>query len=182
MVDTLSRNGRSEVEIIGRTGIAVAMGDVTYRLRPLTMLQSEKWEERVLALIGEGLLKIGELSGQEGLRGIIHASVDAMLDALYSYDDLGRVTGSAPTFPERSVLMALASRTDVYQALRKLVNHEFPPLNSAEALGTWVPAEVREILTKRLLMMGLGSAPEPSTNSSFTPTRPTATRKRSAKR
>jgi hypothetical protein len=180
MVDTLSRNGRSEVEIIARSGIAVVMGDATYWLRPLTMAQSEKWEERLLALIGDGLAKVGELSGQDGLRGIIHTSVDAMLDALFAYDELGRAIGAVSTFPDRQALMNTASRADAYNALRKLVQHEFPPLNSAEALGNWVPTEVREILTKRILLLGL-SAQEPSTKPSSTNTRGTATRRRSAK-
>ena len=129
MIDTASRNGRSETEIIGRSGIAVAMGDATYWLRPLTMDQAEEWERQIVALIGTSLTSLGGLSGIDGLLGIMRQGVDAMLDALYKYDELGSET---PALPDRFILRKQASRDDLYQALRKLVKHEFPPLTSAE--------------------------------------------------
>lgn len=164
MVESVGMNGRSEGQIMARSGIPIVLGDATYALRPLTMAQAEQWEERILALIGENLGRIGGLEGQEGLKGLIHASIDGMLDALYAYDELG--AQSHPALPARATIRSIASRMDVYDALRKLVQHEFPPLNSAQAIGTWVPAEVREIITKRLMLLGM--APEPSTKPSST--------------
>ncbi len=181
MLDTPTRNGRTETEILSRAGIPIAMGEATYWLRPLTMDQTDTWEAEIRDVLAAMFGKLATASGGvDGLLGLYRQSVDAQLDALYAYDKLG--AGDRPAgLPMRAVLRGSASRDDVDEALRKLVKHEFPLLKGMDYIGTWVPMEVREIITRNLIRL-LPSPAEPSTNASSTSTPPSGTRKRSPRR
>lgn len=174
------QNGRSETEILSRAGIPVTLGDVAYSLRPLTMAKSEEWEGRIRGLISEALGSLGDQGGGvEGILAVVHQSVSAGLDALYAYDELGGV----PSLPDREFLFNHASRDDLTGALRKLVEHEFPFLKSAETLSAWLPSEVRTIITNRLLMLAVEPSPQVPSLSASPPVIPgRAARRRSAKR
>lgn len=171
---------RTETEVLSRAGIPVLMGDATYWLRPLTMDGTDLWEGRireVLTAMFTGLAKAS--GGMDGILGLYRQSVDAQLDALYAYDDLG---GKA-SLPDRADLRRSASRDDLDEALRKLVKHEFPLLKGMDFIGTWVPAEVRTIITTQLIrLLPEPSLQAPSTNGSSTNTPPTAIRRRSQRR
>ena len=184
MIET-SPNGRTESEIIARTGIPVAMGSATYWLRPLTMDATDEWEVQIRDVLGAMFGKLGKAGGGiDGILGLYRQSVDSQLDALYAYDALG----GAPTLPERADLRKTASRDDVDVAIRKLVKHEFPLLKGMDFLSTWVPAEVREIITRQLIRLLPEPVPEaesplpPSTSGSSMNIQRTGTRLRSGRR
>lgn len=193
MIET---SGRSEAEDLFRSGIAVDMGGATYWLRPLTMDGAEEWETKIRDVLSAMFGNLGQATGGiDGILGLYRQSVDAQLDALYSYDSLG----GKPVLPTRPELRRSASRDDVDVALRKLVKHEFPLLKGMDFIGTWVPTEVREIITRQLIRLlpepgsppapippavlpEPGSPSEPSTNDSSTSTPPTKIRRRSPRR
>lgn len=177
---------RSEAEILGRSGIPIPMGEALYRLRPLSMDQADRWQEQITAAIASNFAALGTFSGIDAIKGLVQVSLDAGLDLLYAYDNLGTKDDGLPTvLPGRSVLRAGASRADVFGALRKLVEHEFPPLKSAEFLGTFLPSSLRTIFGARLLEILTADAPvppsAPSSSDSFTSIPDIATRKRSAR-
>lgn len=179
MIDQASRNGRSESEILARAGIPLSLGGVTYYVRPLTMAAAETWEGRIRTLIGAALAGLGEHgAGVDAVLAIGHAAVAAQLDALYAYDDLGEQNA----LPERDYLFNHASRTDLAEALRKLVQHEFPLLRSAETVSAWIPADLREILGRQLLRIAVESPLAGSSNDSSTNIPAIATRNRAARR
>jgi hypothetical protein len=178
MIET---SGRSETEDLFRSGIAVDMGGAAYWLRPLTMDGVEEWEAKIRDVLSAMFGNLGLATGGiDGILGLYRQSVDAQLDALYAYDELGR----KPVLPARSELRRSASRDDVDVALRKLVKHEFPLLKGMDFIGTWVPMEVREIITRQLikLLPEPSSPSQPSTNDSSTSTPPTKIRLRSPRR
>ena len=170
---------RTEVEILTRSGIPLVMGETTYLVRPLTMDGTDEWEVRIRAVLGEMFALLGRAGGGvDGILGLYRGSIDAQLDALYAYDELG----GKPVLPDRATLRATASRDDVDVALRKLVKHEFPLLKGMDFLGTWVPTEVREMVTRELIrLLPEPSAPAPSSTGSSTNT-PATIRRRSGKR
>jgi hypothetical protein len=173
----VARNGRSEAEILSRAGIPVAMGDVTYWLRPLTMDGAEDWEAQIRDVLRALWGKLGGAAGGvDSILGLYHSSIDAQLDALYRYDALG----GKPVLPDRAALRAVASRDDVDEALRKLVKHEFPLLKGMDFLSTWVPEKAREIITTQLIQLIPDSAP--SLRDSSTNTLRTKTPRRSPRR
>jgi hypothetical protein len=175
----VARNGRSESEILTRAGIPVAMGDATYWLRPLTIDGAEQWEGQIQDVLRAMWGKLGSARGGiDGVMGLYRSSVDAELDALYSYD----VLGGKPVLPDRVALRMVASRDDIDEALRKLVKHEFPLLKGMDFLGSWVPEKAREIITTHLIQLLPDSPTAPSTNGSSTSTPPTKIRRRSPRR
>jgi hypothetical protein len=180
MIET--RNGRSETEILSRSGIPVAMGDATYWMRPLTMDGADEWEGKIRDVLTGMFAGLANATGGiDGILGLYRQSVDASLDALYAYDEIGQPDLAKRALPARSILRGTASRDDVDEAVRKLVKHEFPLLKGMDFIGTWVPSEVREIITRQLIRL-LPSPSEPSTNGSSMNTPPTRTQRRSARR
>lgn len=183
MIQPTPINGRTEFDILGQRGIAIEMGDATYRLRPLTMDGTDVWEGQIRDVIGTMFGRLATAAGGvDGILGLYRASIDSQLDALYAYDETGH--GDRPmVLPEREVLRRTASRDDLDEALRKLVKHEFPLLKGMDFLGSWVPAEVREIITRQLIRLLPEASPQaPSSPASSPTTRDTATRRRSARR
>lgn len=193
MVEAVARNGRTESEILARSGIPVAMGDTTFWMRPLSMDAADEWEVRIKDLIAAMFGKLAMAgNGIDGVLGLYRQSIDAQLDALYAYDELGTEEAKDRVLPERSLLRKFGSRDDVDEAIRKLVKHEFPLLKGMDVVAKWVPAEVREIVTRELIRLlpetgprpetGQEPAPDPSTNDSSTNTPRSATPKRSGRR
>lgn len=189
VVDTATRNGRSESDILSRSGIAVAMGTTTYWLRPLSMDGADEWEVRIKDLIAAMFGNLaGAGSGVDGVLGLYRQSIDAQLDALYAYDELGNEATEDRVLPDRASLRKFGSRDDLDEAIRKLVKHEFPLLKGMDMVAKWVPAEVRELVTRELIRL----LPEPparqepplaeSTSGSSTSIPRTATRRRSGRR
>lgn len=184
MLDTAARNGRSESEIIARSGIPIQMGGVTYWFRPLSMDGADAWETQVRDVIGTMFGRLASsTAGMDSVLSLYRATVDGQLDALYAYDDLGHDDGSDHVLPERALLRKAASRDDVDEAIRKLVKHEFPLLKGMDFVQQWVPDELRQLISKELIKLLLPdpSQPAPSTNGSSTNTPRIATRRRSGK-
>lgn len=186
MIET-SPNGRSEADDLFRSGIPIVMGEATYWLRPLTMDGADEWEGKIRDVIGGMFGGLARASGGvDGILGLYRQSVDAQLDALYAYDELG----GKPVLPDRFMLRKVASRDDVDVAIRKLVKHEFPLLKGMDFVGTWVPVEVREIITRELIRLlpetKTPQVPEPASppsgNGSSPSTPPSTIRPKSGRR
>jgi len=187
VIDTATRNGRSEADILARSGLALVLGGTTYYLRPLSMAAAEEWESRIRTLIGDTLGGLGDMSGGiEGLLSIGHTAVAAQLDALYAYDELGTTADGLPSaLPQRERVFQTASRDDLATALRKLVEHEFPLLRSGSLVSQWIPNDVREIIGRHLIRLLVDSSPPELSSSASSTSIPgpvnRAARRRSAK-
>lgn len=180
MNPSLVNGARSEADILSRAGLPVKLGEAEFRLRPLTMLQAEKWEGEFNRLASENFAKIAGADGWDAIVAFLRQSVDLQLDLLYAYDRLGAVAENLPSaLPARTRIKDLASRKDLWDALETVLRHEFPFVSAtAGMVGPMLPEALRGRIAQAILAMAQSAPPS---NSSFTSIPPTATRKRSGR-
>lgn len=136
-----ARNGRSETEILARSGLPIVLGEEVWRVRPRTINANRAWQEQVKNAIGGALENLDETQGVAEVMAMIGASTDTLLDLVIAYDDAG-------VLPEREWINGHATDHEVLDALVLLLEQSFPFFDVGRKM---LPPEMRGLVISRVI-------------------------------
>ena len=160
MTDVMSgRNGRSEVDILSRSGIPLILGGRAYAVRPRSIKSNRQWKERVQRALEEKFGSLDNVGGMDSLYAFASESGDVLLDLVIAYDETN-------VLPDRETIEDTATDHEITEAFMVLLEQAFPFFEIGRRT---LPAEMRGIIIGRLVGTVLLSLSERSTSEPSTP-------------
>jgi hypothetical protein len=155
MTDPVSeRIGRSELEVLTRSGIPLILGGQTFMVRPRSIKSNRMWKVRVQGALSEKFTSLDGISDVDGFYGFLAESGDVLIDLVIAYDETNAL-------PDRAWIEDNASDHEILEALMVLLEQAFPFFEIGRRV---LPGEIRTIILGRLIGAALTSLSLRSTN------------------
>lgn len=149
-----ARNGRSELDILARSGIPLVLGSQEWKVRPRSIKSNRQWQSAVKEKLGAKFASLEGLDGLDEFYAYLSGSGEVLLDLVLAYDETSQL-------PERDWIEDNASEHEVLEAFMVLLEQAFPFF----AVGRrFLPPEMGSIIMGRLIAAVLTSASPPSMN------------------
>lgn len=152
---TAARNGRSEAEILSRSGLPVILGGREWPVRPRTIAANRLWQDQVREAVAEKFGALENVDDLDGLYAYLGGATDTLLDLVIAYDDAG-------VLPERPWILENATDHEVLEALLVLMEQSFPFFDVGRR---FLPPEMRGLVMARVIaavLVSQASTSEPS--------------------
>jgi hypothetical protein len=148
------QTGRSEAEILARSGLALVLGGEAFLVRPLAIRPEREWQKAVREGIAAKFGGIDALESAADLYDYLADVTEDLIGLILAYDETG-------SLPDREWIETHASSHEVLDAFLDLMEFTFPFVGMAKNL---LPEETRQQVMIRILQMALSSGWGPSTS------------------